>query len=203
MARIDMKQTLKSLYRQPAGEPSLVEVPELPFLMVDGAGDPNTAPAYVEAIEALYSVAYTMKFMAKNGPIALDYVVMPLEGLWWADDLSSFIRADKQAWYWTMMIAQPDAVTDELFRAATAQSARKKNLPALPGLRLERFPEGRAAQILHIGPYAAEGPTIERLHQFIAAQGYQRRGKHHEIYLSDPRHIAAERMQTIIRQPIA
>lgn len=202
MTRIDMKQTLKWLYRQSASAPTIVEVPELPFLMVDGAGDPNTAPVYAEAVEALYSVAYALKFMLKNGPEALDYAVMPLEGLWWADDLTSFIRADKDAWWWTMMIAQPEAITDELFRRATAQTARKKNLPALPRLRLERFHEGRAAQILHIGPYAAEGPTIERLHQFIAEQGYERCGKHHEIYLSDPRRTAAERMQTIIRQPI-
>jgi len=202
MTRIDMKQTLKWLYRQSADAPSIVEVPELSFLMVDGAGDPNTAPAYAEAIEALYSLAYTLKFMLKNGPTALDYTVMPLQGLWWADDMTSFIRADKGAWHWTMMIVQPEVVSDELFRRGMAQAARKKNLPGLPRIRLERFHEGLAAQIMHIGPYAAEGPTIERLHQFVAAQGYERRGKHHEIYLSDPRRTAAERMQTIIRQPV-
>jgi hypothetical protein len=202
MTRIDMKQTLKHLYRQPAGAPAIVEVPELLFLMADGTGDPNTAPAYAQAIEALYSVAYTLKFMLKKGPAAADYAVMPLQGLWWADDMTSFTRADRAAWRWTMMIAQPDAVTDELFRQAAAQAARKKNPPALPRLRLERFAEGLAAQILHIGPYAAEGPAIERLHEYIAAQGYQLRGKHHEIYLSDPRRSAPERMQTIIRQPV-
>ncbi len=202
MPRIDMKQTLKGLYRQPAGTPAVVEVPELAFLMTDGMGDPNTTPAYAEAVEALYSVAYTLKFMLKNGPAAADYAVMPLEGLWWADDMASFTSGDRAAWRWTMMIAQPDAIAEELVRQASAQAARKKNLPALPRLRLERFAEGRAAQILHIGPYAAEGPTIERLHEFIAAQGYQLRGKHHEIYLSDPRRSAPERMQTIVRQPI-
>ncbi len=202
MTRIDMKQTLKSLYRQSSNTPSIVDVSELLFLMVDGAGDPNTTRAYAEAVEALYSVAYTCKFMLKNRPESADYAVMPLEGLWWADDMTSFTRADRDAWRWTMMIVQPEAVTNELFRRGMAQAARKKNLPALPRLRLERFHEGPAAQILHIGPYAAEGPTIERLHQFIASQGYARRGKHHEIYLSDPRRIAAERMQTIIRQPV-
>jgi hypothetical protein len=202
MTRIDMKQRLKQLYRASADMASIVDVPELLFLMVDGAGDPNTTPAYAEAVEALYSVAYTLKFMLKNGPNAVDYAVMPLEWLWWADDMTSFVRADRDAWRWTMMIVQPDAITDKLFQSGMAQAAKKKNLPALPRLRRERFHEGRAAQIMHIGPYVAEGPTIERLHQFIAAQGFERRGKHHEIYLSDPRRTAPERMQTIIRQPI-
>jgi hypothetical protein len=203
MERIDLKQTLKQLYRQSADAPSIVEVPELPLLMVDGTGNPNTAPAYAEAVEALYSVAYTLKFMLKKGPAGLDYAVMPLEGLWWADDPAAFISADKDAWHWTMMIVQPEAVTHELVRQAASQAAQKKILPALVRLRLQRFHEGPAAQILYLGPFAAEGPTIERLHQFIAQQGYERRGKHHEIYLSDPRRTAPERMRTIIRQPIA
>jgi hypothetical protein len=202
MTTIDMKRALKELYRPSASAPSLVEVPELLFLMADGMGDPNTAPAYAEAVEALYGVAYALKFMLKRGPAAADYTVMPLQGLWWADDMASFTSGDRAAWRWTMMIAQPELVTRELFAQAAAETARKKRLPALPRLRLERFAEGRAAQIMHIGPYAAEAPTIERLHQFIAAQGLALRGKHHEIYLSDPRRSAPERMQTIIRQPV-
>lgn len=202
MARIDLEQTLKQLYSASAKAASMVDVPELPFLMVDGEGNPNTAPAYAEALEALYSVAYTLKFMLKRSAAALDYAVMPLEGLWWADNMAAFTLFDKDAWRWTMMIAQPEVITDELLQQAAAQAARKKNLPALPRLRLERFHEGRAAQIMHLGPYAAEAPTIERLHRFIVEQGYARRGKHHEIYLSDPRRSAPEKMKTIIRQPI-
>jgi hypothetical protein len=202
MSRIDLPQTLKQLYSPSPKVAALVDAPELPFLMVDGAGNPNTAPAYAEAIEALYSVSYTLKFMLKRGPVALDYAVMPLEGLWWADDMAAFSLLDKDAWRWTMMIAQPETITDELLQQAAAQAARKKAVPALPQLRLERFCEGRAVQIMYIGPYAAEGPTIERLHHFIAEQGYMRRGKHHEIYLSDPRRTAPEKMKTIIRQPI-
>ena len=202
MSRNNPEPTLKQLYRPSPKVVAVVDVPELPFLMVDGTGNPNTAPAYAEAIEALYSISYTLKFMLKRGPAALDYAVMPLEGLWWADDMAAFTSLDKDAWRWTMMIAQPEAITEELFRQAVAQAGRKKAAPGLPRLRLERFCEGRAMQILHIGPYATEGPTIERLHRFIAEQGCKRRGKHHEIYLSDPRRAAPEKLKTIIRQPI-
>jgi hypothetical protein len=202
MSHKELEPPLKQLYSPSPKVVAVVDVPELSFLMVDGTGNPNTAPAYAQAIEALYSVSYTLKFMLKRGPAALDYAVMPLEGLWWAEDMAAFTMLDKDAWHWTMMIAQPEAITDELFQQAAAQATRKKAAAALSRLRLERFCEGRAVQILHIGPYAAEGPTLERLHLFIAEQGYMRRGKHHEIYLSDPRRAAPEKMKTIVRQPI-
>jgi hypothetical protein len=202
MPPIDLRRTLKQLYSPSPKEVAVVDVPDLPVLMVDGAGNPNTTPAYVEAIEALYSVAYTLKFLLKRGPTDLDYAVMPLEGLWWSDDMAAFPLYDKDTWRWTMMIVQPEVITEKLFQQAAAQAGQKKKLPALPRLRLERFHEGCAAQILHYGPYAAEAPTIERLHRFIQEHSYTRRGKHHEIYLSDPRRAAPEKLKTIIRQPI-
>ena len=199
--KIDFKRELKQFYSaKPA--PAMVEVPELSFLMIDGSGDPNVVAEYGQAIEALYSVSYTLKFTIKAEPDGFDYGVMPLEGLWWADDMASFTSGDKSKWNWTAMIMQPEIVTAERFERAREAAAERKDLPAAPKLRLEHFSEGSAAQALHVGPYASEGPTIERLHQFIADQGYALAGKHHEIYLSDPRRSAPEKLKTIVRQPV-
>ena len=200
--KIDYKRELHDLYR-PGAEPLIVNAPELAYLMIDGHGDPNTAAEYGEAIEALYAVAYSAKFAVKGSPDGIDYGVMPLEGLWWTPDMSKFTTENKSAWEWTLMIMQPDQVTTEVFEDAWAKAAKKKSLAAIPKVRLERLTEGLVAQITHIGPYAAEGPTIQTLHAFIADRGYQRRGKHHEIYLGDPRRVDPEKLKTILRQPVA
>src|SRR5687768_16279090 len=201
MRKVDPKRELKHLYFPSAKEVVQVEVPTLRFLMIDGEGDPNTSQEYAQAVEALFSVSYTAKFMVKKGPQGLDYSVMPLEGLWWADDLSAFIANDRVSWKWTMMIMQPDFVADEIIAAAMAVVRSKKQLPSLDRLRLEEFTEGRCAQVLHVGPFSEEGPTIERLHAFIAARSGLA-GKHHEIYLSDIRRADPARWKTIIRQPM-
>lgn len=201
MQKIDLKKDLKHLYQASAKDIVQVEVPTLRFLMVDGEGDPNTSQAYAEAIEALFSVSYTAKFKVKKGPQALDYSVMPLEGLWWADDMSAFAAGDKAKWKWTMMIMQPSFVSDEVIEAATADVRTKKKLPAIDKLHLEEFSEGRCAQILHIGPFSEEGPTIERVHEFIDSRT-GRSGKHHEIYLSDIRRADPTKWKTIIRHPM-
>lgn len=200
--KIDPAKESRQLYS--AGhQPALVDVPEFLFLMVDGHGDPNVSADYGQAVEALYSVSYAIKFALKRGPQELDYRVMPLEGLWWVPDMSQFSIEQKADWGWTMMIRQPDEVDEDLFDEAVRKAAVKKSLPAASLLRLERFTERLAAQIMHIGPYAEEGPTIQRLHAFIADQGHDLVGKHHEIYLSDPRRAAPEKMKTIVRQPVA
>lgn len=186
MEKIDLKKDLKPLYQVSAKEVVQVEVPTFRFLMVDGEGDPNTAQEYAQAVEALFSVSYTAKFMVKKGPQELDYAVMPLEGLWWADDMSAFAADDKTKWKWTMMIMQPSFIADEVIETAMAEVRRRKAVPAVDKLRLESFSEGLCAQVLHIGPFSEEGPTIERLHEFIDART-GRTGKHHEIYLSDMR----------------
>lgn len=201
MKKIDLRKHLKSLYQPPPREVVQVKVPAMNFLMVDGQGDPNTAQAYAEAVEALYAVSYAVKFMVKKGRREIDYAVMPLEGLWWADDMAKFSVADKSSWKWTMMIMQPDFVTKELVDSATAAVMKKKRLAAISRVRFESMSEGLCAQILHVGPFSAEGPTIEKLHAFIDARG-RRRGKHHEIYLSDIRKAAPERWRTVIRQPM-
>ncbi|MGM9426428.1 GyrI-like domain-containing protein [Hydrogenophaga sp. MI9] len=200
--KIDLKKTLKDLYLASAKEPAVVEVPTLRYLMVDGEGDPNTAPAYAEAVEALFSVSYTAKFMVKKGPQAIDYGVMPLEGLWWSDDLSAFRTGAKDRWKWTAMVLQPDFVSDELIAEAIDEVRKKKKLPGVDRLRLDRLTEGRCAQILHVGPFSEEGPTIERLHDFITGRSALR-GKHHEIYLSDIRRAEPAKWKTIVRQPMA
>lgn len=200
MSKVDFKQELRHFYSASAKEVAVVDVPPMNFLMIDGTGDPNTSPAYQEAVEALFSVSYAAKFTLKK-TAGIDYVVMPLEGLWWADDPTVFITDDRTQWQWTMMIMQPSFVEDEVIERAMAETRKKKQLPALDRLRFESFHEGLAAQILHIGPFSEEGPTIQRLHEFIEARSGLR-GKHHEIYLSDVRRADPRRWRTIIRQPM-
>lgn len=200
--KLDYKHELKELYGPRAGHPAIVDVPELSFLMVDGMGDPNTSRDYREAVEALFAVSYRVKFAVKRGADGIDYGVMPLEGLWWVDDMSTFSLDDKSGWSWTAMIMQPDVVTEELVQRSILEASRKP-LPAAARLRFDRFGEGLAAQVLYTGPYSAEGPTIERLHGFIAEAGYRPSGKHHEIYLSDPSRAEPAKLKTVIRQPVA
>lgn len=201
MEKIDLKKELKQLYQSSAKEVVQVDVPTMKYLMVDGEGDPNTAQAYSDAIEALFAVSYTVKFMIKKGPLAVDYGVMPLEGLWWADDMSKFSTGDKSNWKWTAMIMQPDFVTREMIENAIADVRKKKNPAAISIVRFEPLSEGKCAQILHVGPFSEEGPTIEKVHEFIDARG-KRIGKHHEIYLSDIRKADPSKWKTIIRQPM-
>lgn len=200
--KIDYKRELKQLYKASAKNAAVVDVPEMNFLMIDGLGDPNGSQPFQEAAEALFALSYALKFMIKKGPSAIDYGVLPLEGLWWADDMSSFGSGSKSDWRWTLMIMQPEHVTAELVFAAIEQVREKKNPPALDRVRYESFTEGRAAQIMHIGPFSEEGPTIEKLHHYIEQSGHRLVGKHHEIYLSDIRKAAPEKWKTIIRQPI-
>ena len=201
--KVDYRRELKSLYSV-GRAPVLVEVPELSFLKIDGRGDPNTAPAFAEAVAALYAIAYTAKFAVKRGRDGADYGVMPLEGLFWAPDPAAFTNGDRSSWEWTLMIMQPDLVTADIFVDARATAAEKKKpSDAIGRVRLEPFAEGLAAQVLHIGPWAAETETIAALHAFIVSEGLERAGKHHEIYLSDPRRVPPEKLKTIIRQPVA
>jgi hypothetical protein len=201
MEKIDLKKILKNFYKASVKEVVVVDVPAFNYLMIDGQGEPGVSLAYTQAIEALFSVSYTAKFMLKKGVEAIDYAVMPLEGLWWADDMDAFVHQDKSQWKWTMMIHQPDFVSQAVITGAIDAVRVKKGLPALDKLRFEAFIEGRCAQILHVGPFSEEGPTVERVHQFIAAHG-KLTGKHHEIYLSDIRRAAPEKWKTIIRQPM-
>jgi len=197
---IDLKKTLKPYYTASAATPSIIDVPPMNDLMVDGTGDPN-GPAFQEAVGSLYSVAYTLKFSFKKDK-AVDYPVMALEGLWCANDVADFLRDKRENWKWTIFIALPDIVTKKDVGEAVAAVKKKAKFPGLPEVRFEKFAEGRAAQVMHVGPYAAEGPTIERLRLFVEEQGYKLRGRHHEIYIGDPRRSAPEKLRTIIRHPV-
>lgn len=204
MKKINHFKILKEFYNPSKTKISVVKVPKMNFLMIDGQGDPNTSKDYKEAIEALYSVSYTLKFMIKKSDMAIDYKVGPLEGLWWTQDMKNFAQ-DKNSWLWTAMIFQPDFIDqDKLDEAIKIIKNKKKNLPALPKISLQSLKEGESAQIMYIGPFADEGPTITKIHEHIKSLGGKFDGlkqKHHEIYLSDPRRTAPEKLKTIIRQP--
>lgn len=203
MKKLDLKKEHATLYKATA-KPAVVKVPRLRYLMIDGEGDPNKGRDFADAITTLYGLSYTLKFMMKNGPEGIDYGVLPLEALWWADDMSDFAKADKSTWKWTAMIMQPSFITARSVKAAIAELARKKKeLPAVAKVRLEDMNEGACAHILHIGSYASEGPTISKLHVFIKEQGKTLKGRHREIYLSDARRTPPEKLRTIIRQPMA
>ena len=201
MEKIDLKKSLKYLYAPSAKAFSLVDVPAMNFIMIDGHGNPNTSEEYAQSLQALYTAAYTLKFKIKK-ELSVDYPVMASEGLWWTEDMRDFSVARKEDWNWTMMIMQPEIVTPQLFTLAVEEAIKKKGESSLKKLRLECYHEGLATQIMYFGAYAEEGPTIARLHQFIDESGYVRHGKHHEIYLSDPRRTAPEKLRTVIRQPM-
>jgi len=201
MRKIDYRKELGEFYKASATTPAFVDLPPLNYLMIDGHGDPNVVPAFAAAVETLYTVAYTIKFAVKRGPEAVDFGVMPLEGLWWADDMRNFTVDDKSQWHWTMMILQPPIVTGSHVASAIDAAREKKSPPLLDDLRFETFTEGPCGQVLHVGPFATEGPTIAGLHTFIGQRG-QLAGKHHEIYLTDMRRADPKNWKTIIRQPL-
>ena len=204
--KLDLKKKYKELYGPSKKDISLVTVPAFNFLMIDGEGNPNISPEFPAAMEALFSVSYTLKFMFKQGKLGRsvpDYGVMPPEGLWWMDDMSQFTVENKSRWKWTIMLMQPDFAKAEDVEKAREAAQKKKPLPAISKLRFEKYEEGISAQILYLGPFADEGPTILRIHQFIKDRGLVLRGKHHEIYLSDMRRTAPQKLKTVIRQPAA
>ena len=201
MPKIDLKAERKDLYAPPQGRFTEVVVPEMTFLVIDGHGDPNTSEDYRNAVEALYAVSYAAKFISKR-EADRDYIVAPLEGLWSAQDLTAFIRGDKSQWSWTMMIRQPDWVSATMIDQAQT-TAEKKRLPAGPLVRCEAFEEGLSVQTLHVGSYDNEGPRIAELHHtYLPAHDLTPNGKHHEIYLNDPRRTEPARLRVVLRQPV-
>jgi hypothetical protein len=201
MEKIDLKKELKAFYNPTAKDVTLIDVPRMNFIMIDGQGAPES-PQFAQSIAALYPIAYGIKFDKKRTD-GIDYGVMPLEGLFWAEDMAVFMpeTADRNQWQWTLMIMQPDIVTRKDFENAVAVAKKKKDNPLIDKVRFENFTEGKAAQIMHIGPYSAEGPNIQKLHHKITEIGARLSGRHHEIYLSDPRRAAPDKMKTVVRQP--
>ncbi|MBG6084759.1 GyrI-like domain-containing protein [Zhihengliuella flava] len=211
MTKIDFKKTIDA-YRAPRGRFERLEVPAMRYLMLDGHGDPNTSPLYAASLAALYPTGYAVKFASKE-ELGRDYVVPPLEGLWWADSMDSFTTArDKSAWKWTLLLMVPEWIDHDLVNAAAARArtraAAKRGmvqaaLERMGEIRLETLTEGDCVQTLHVGPYDDEAATLARLHhEFIPDQGLRMTGRHHEVYLSDPRRVPPERLRTILRQPV-
>lgn len=200
MGKIDFKKEYKELYKPSARDFTYVDIPDFQFLMIDGSGDPNVVVEYQQAIETLYSVAYKIKFVSKKSD--KDYVVPPLEGLWWAEDMEQFSIDRKDEWLWTMMIMQPEWITEPMFQDGLSQVTKSKNLPGVSKLRMESYSEGKAIQILYTGPFANEGPVIAAMHRRLHEDGFVKKAKHHEIYLSDPRKTAPDKLKTVIRQPV-
>lgn len=201
MPKVDLKKENKEFYYPSTRDVLMVDMPEMKFLMIDGQGDPNTSPEYQNAMETIFPVSYKTKFISKKEK-SQDYVVMPLEGLWWADNMEEFSTDDRSSWKWTVMIRQPDFINQSMINQAITELEKKKDLPAIPKLRFESFKEGQSVQIMHIGPYGeAEAPAVNKLHDFIENKGYQLKGKHHEIYISDMRRTKPEKLKTVIRQP--
>lgn len=202
VGKVDLKKSLDA-YRCDEGRFRILDVPDLTYLMIDGVGAPSSA-AFTEAIETLYPVAYTLKFASKR-ELGRDYVVPPLEGLWWADDMDSFTTArDKSRWSWTLMILVPEWVGDDMYERAVALLATKKPPARLGDVRFERLAERRCVQILHLGSFDDEAPVLATMHdEFIPAHGLRMTGKHHEIYLSDFRKVEVEKLRTVLRQPVS
>lgn len=200
--KTDFKTQIRT-YTAPRGQFEIVTVPAMQFLMIDGHGDPNTSKAYEDALRTIYPVAYKLKFLSKN-VLDRDYTVMPLEALWWSNDMDSFTTArDKSQWDWTVMIMTPDWMTADFYDTAREAVRSKGGAPALDAIRLETLDEGSAVQALHVGPYDDEGPLLDAMHNdFIPSHSLRLTGKHHEVYLSDSRRTAPEKLKTILRQPV-
>ena len=201
MAKIDLKKEYSDLYKGKPSEVSFVKVPKFNYLAIDGKGDPNTSQEYKDSIEALMSVSFKTKFIMKKEH-QKDYVVMPLEGLWWGDDMDNFSVEDKSSWNWKSIIMQPDFVKEEYIEQGKEEVAKKKDLSSLDKIKFIELDEGLSAQILHIGPYSNEGQTVEKLHNTIEENSYDFNGLHHEIYLNDVRRTKPEKLKTIIRQAV-
>lgn len=201
MEKIDLRKQLKSYYSPSAREFSLTELPPLQYLMIDGHGDPAVVKEYTDAVQTLYSLSYTLKFHLKKTR-AIDYTVMGLEGLWWMPDMREFSLERRADWDWTMMILQPEFISPDLVEEAKAQAVAKGKAPLADRTRLATLAECSCVQIMYFGPYVDEAPVIARMHTWISEHSYTLTGKHHEIYLSDPRRVAPEKNKTILRQPI-
>ena len=203
MTKTDFKKTLDS-YQAKAGQFRIVEVPPMQYLMIDGHGDPNSSQEFADALQTLYPVAYKLKFASKQD-LGRDYVVMPLEGLWWSKDMETFtVARDKSRWDWTVMLMVPEWTTSEMFDAAVAKVAAKNPPASLERVRLETLEEGRCVQTLHLGSFDDEAEILDRMHhEFIPGSGHRMTGKHHEIYFSDFRKVEPGKLRTILRQPVA
>jgi len=199
MNKLDLKKELKAVYTAKK-DPTILTVPAIQYVTFAGKGDPNTSELFQSAMGVLYGMAYTLKFMLKDE--GKDFTVMPLEGQWWSDDIKDFSEGNKDQWFWKVMIALPDYVTEKYFLKAQESLQEKKNPPNLAKAKLERLEDGLSVQVMYIGPYSDEGPAIKAMHHYAEEQGYTLRGKHREIYMGNPQRTAPEKLKTILRHPL-
>ena len=202
MQKIDFKKDFRQLYKAPANGFTFLEVPSMLYLMIDGAGDPQNNPVFQAAVETLYGAAYTIKFSVKKAGSGPEYSIPPMSGLWWCKGMEGFDPENRDLWLWTLMLAQPPQLDIQMLTSAIGRLKEKGKKGFWCEIRLETFSEGLCVQTLHIGPYRDEGPRIAAMHKFIDDQGYALRGKHHEIYMSDPRRTSPEKLKTILRHPV-
>lgn len=201
MEKLDLLKQMKEFYSASSNTVNYLKIPSLNYLMIDGEGDPNTSQAYKDSVQALFSISYGLKFAVKKGKPSIDFKVMPLEGLWWIEDMTLFSVKSKGDWKWTMMILQPDLITREMVSEMQKMVVKKKGLVLAKNIQFQQYDEGDCVQILHLGPYSTEGDDVEKLHTVISENDFQRKGKHHEIYLNSPLKTAPDNLKTIIRQP--
>jgi hypothetical protein len=201
MDKIDLKKELAEYYNPKKDKFVQVNIKPMKYIMIDGVGNPNTSQDFQDKVGVLFGISYAVKFLSKE--IGRDYTVMPLEGLWWADEMSDFIAGGKENWKWTLMIMQPDFINEDTFNTAREKYIKKNPENKIPAseARFEIYAEGDSVQVMYIGAFADEGPTIKKMHEFITGSGYELNGKHHEIYLSDFRKTEPAKLKTIIRQP--
>ena len=207
MEKIDFKKAFKHLFSPSATKPTIVDVPECQYLMVDGEGDPNENPQFEQAMQTLYSILYSLKMGWKFEKLErphgyVDFTVAPPEAQWWMKDGAGFDMTRPADWRWTLMIMTPDFVTQKMVDEAAVSVREKKGVAAIASYRFGRWEEGCCVQMMHLGPYDAEGPALEKMHRFAAESGYELHGNHHEVYLNDPRRVAPEKIKTILRQPV-
>ena len=205
MAKIDYKKDFPEMFNAPADKPVEVKIPKMNYIMVTGKGSPES-PEFQRAVEALYGISFTIKFMPKKGIKILgyqEYSVPPLSGLWWMGDNTSFDMHKRDDWQWTVMIVQPPFIDEGLVGQAKEMLKKKKDNPMIDKVEFKPFEEGDAVQMMHVGPYSTESETIEKIFSYIKEKGYKLSGKHHEIYLGDPRRTAPEKLKTIIRHPFS
>lgn len=201
MEKLDFKRQLKHLYSPSNKIINLVDVPRMKFLWIDSEESQNADQSFKDASEALVRLSYTIKFIVKRSEIGIDYVSMPLEGIWWNNE-KTFNVENKDKIKWALCIMQPDFVTEAILKEGIERTRKKKELYFLDKIKLDSFEEGLCVQIMHVGPYEQENDTIDKIQAYLDVNGYELNGGCHEIFLGDPRRARPENLKTIIRQPI-
>ena len=203
MTKIDLKKTLPDMYSADKHSVSIVDVPRVKYIMLEGKGDPSAGASMRYAAETLQILARTMRAINKRNPDTPDFTIMPLEAQWWAETVGAFVNDDRQRWYWNSMIALPNFITRDVFREAKKKLLKTKRIyPGLRKVKYKTVKDGLSVQLLHVGAFERQGDAIDVIHEYILENGYKLSGLHHEIYLNDMTRHLPQRMRTVVRQPV-